>query len=587
MKLLNLNIFRMALLVVLSGLLTTWGNAEVSNGVLDKPSSTPTVQDISWTISGGIEIKDWLVIEESYGTDKPLVNTILKQTTNTIEYSNNMVYIRKHWKLENNALVVEQEIWPVSKAGRRSDLILKMKNIGKIERFYASSWRPKHASPEICNKWITPGQMDRLDGKDGYSNTTFFTILHRANEGVIMDRVMCNGYDTWGGGISDGAGDLSEFTWPMQAYGYWEWNQGHPDGPAEGGNSFLDHIYPPDGGSSQYRLTFFKDVSPEEIGKEGKRVFWQARKEYGERLFPDWEKYHQEPKEKVAFWAFVWNYPTGRVERDGVLWIENLRKMRKILDENGMADSQIYFWVWLYDGDKAGWGEFPLDRRDIKDFFAKIRPIHDVKLGLYVQAWLCNTESKVYKEHPEWFTDEYHTADNGGDAYCGKLPGWGDWVTSHIPSLIKAYDLDLVFLDSADWTTRWRGTHQQAREYFQKLSKVIHENGAIYVANSKVPYVDFGMYENVAGMDFAGDQSMVKSFHQYSFHNSVFGPEFTWSENVRATIEDSGKSILNYFIEHPEFIVRWPVHFEGKKNDRILKDNFTPWVQRRAELLNE
>jgi len=545
--------------------------------------ATPTVKDVSWTADGGIRVDRWLVIEEGYGRNTSLSNTILKQTKNEAVYCNDMVHITKQWELKDDTLIVRQRIWPVSEAGRRSDLILKILPLRSFEWFYTPYG---FSSPKISGKWIKAGETDRLQCgyRGAYSNSMTYTLLCGPKGGVMLDRVISNGYIAWEGGVSEAAGDFSRLTWPMLAFGHWSWNRGHP-GPVK---AWMENVYPPEGGSVEYRIHFFRDASREQLTSKAYSLYLRTRKQVAvERgIYEGWEKAHKDPPGRVGFCAFVWNSPPGRVTREGDVWIANLREMRRILDENGMADAVIYLWVWLYDGKRAGWGEFPLDCRDIKNFFSKARAVHDVKLGLYVNFWICSVEAPVYKAHPEWFTKEYHKSDGNEDAYAGKLPYWGDYLASQMPALIKAYDLDFVFFDGADWTTRWRGTHEQCRQFFRKVSQVLHEHDAEFLANGNVPFVDIGMKEGVAGMDEGKDRALADNVHNLSFHKQILGPEFTWSEAVRAPIEDSGRAILKYFIDRPEFIVRWPLHYTGAANEHILKDFFTPWVKRRAALTN-
>ena len=542
----------------------------------------PPPEDISWTEQGGLRIAGWLEIEEDYGAGGAIENTVIRSDDRSIAYSNELVRIHKRWRLEEGSLIVDQEILPASEAGRRSELLLKIRSLRKFEQFYTPY---AFSSPKISGRWIPAGEMARIECgyRGAYSNSMLYTLLYGGGHGVMFDRVLDNGYIVQEGGMRDALGDFSELTWPILSYGYFSWHRGHP-GPEKGGNGWMENLYPEEGGSAQYRVHFFEGASPEAMGVQAGERYHTARKELAAGIYEDWERFHRFPKDRIGFYAFVGGPWGGGMDKAGNAFADRLAILRDILDENGMEDAYIYFWILLYDAHRAGWGEFPLDHGETHRFYAKLRDrIHHLRLGLYVNLWLCSTEAPVYKEHPEWFTWEYHKTDGGEDAYAGKLPEWGDFLAGEMPALIKAYNLDCVFFDGADWATRWRGTHAECRHFFQQLSDVMHENGAEFLANTDVPYVDIGMREHTAGKGDQTDLELSENFERMSFHEAMFGPEFTaWGDQY---VKASGEAILKYYADKPQFIVRWPVHYGGDSHHRIAKEYFTPWVKQRAELL--
>ena len=558
------------------------------NGFADMP----TADSISWTENGGLTIDGWVEIEEDYGSGQPVENRVLRKDADSIEYENDLVRIRKRWRLEGSSLIVEQQIEPLTDAGKTSDLILNLKTLRKFERFYTPY---AFSSPEISGRWIKADETARLECgyRGAYSNSMTYTLLHGKQGGLMLDRILANGYLTGEGGIQDAHGDFSRLTWPMLAYCHWSWNRGHP-GPAPG-QAWFENIYPDEGGSVEYRIHFFDSLSPEKTLEQAGVLYTGVRKDFNLKQYRGWEQVHRAPEHPIGFFAFVGNWGkepyggSGYLKQTTSHYVANLKRMREVLDKNGLADSQIYFWVMLYDqaegipSPEGGWGIFPHDAQDLKDFYSELkREVHDIRLGVYVNFWICSVKAPVYKEHPEWFTHEYHHVDSGGDSYTGKLPEWGDYLADQMPGLLKAYDLDFIFFDGADWTTRWRGTHDQCRDFYIKISNVMHENGAEFVANTDIPFVDVGMYEFDAGEGEESDLELAANFEGRTFHDLIFSPFFVWRIWEREKIEASGKSILENFSDKPEFIVRWPVHFYDDLNEHVMNDFFTPFVERRA-----
>lgn len=562
-------------------------------------AAIPTAKDISWTANAGLKINNWLVFEEDYGSDEPLTNKILKQTADTIEYSNSLVKITKQWRLKGSSLIVNQQIEPLSEAGKHSELIFNITTLRNFERFYTPH---AYSSPKISGRWIEANESPRIQcGYHGaYSNSMLYTILHDSTGAIMMDRVMSNGYLVGQGGIKEANGDFSKIVWPMLSYGRYFWNPGLPKLYKEQ-KGWQEHVYPDDGGSIEYHLNFFDKISPAQTGSQANAIYLNTRRQIKEELmYKGWEEVHRDPEGTIGFFAFVgasWGElahgNTGRLMDSAAHYLNNFKRMRAILDENGMADAKIYFWIQVYDDSKdkagrGGWGEFPLDCQDVKDFFGQLRAeVHDIKLGVYVNYWLCSVEAKVYKEHPDWFTNEYHKTDPGEDAYAGKLPYWGDYLASRLPGLIRAYDLDFVFFDGADWTYRWRGTNEQCRDFFKQISKVMHDNGAEFVANGSIPFVDIGMFEYDAGESEQTDRDLANNLKDRTFHDLIFSPFFAWRSWQPELVEASGKSILKHFADKPAFIPRWPVHYRGEANEHIMKDFFTPFVQRRAAAIKK
>ena len=549
---------------------------------------------ITWTETAGLQVDGWLAVEEDYGASA--TNRVLRQTADTIEYENHLVRIRKRWRLEESTLVVEQDIEPLSEAGRTSQVILRVKPLRPFQRYYAPYG---FSSPDVSGRWIEAGELPRIECgyRGAYSNSMFYWLLHGERGALMFDRILANGFLVGQGGIREAAGDLSELVWPMLAYGHWSWQPGHP-GP-EKGQAWMDNLYPDEGGSVAYRIHFFDALSRDNLNKRADQLYTGVRKQFrAETLYRGWERYHRPPEKPIGLFAFVGNWGkepyggSGYLKQNAAHYLANLKRMRAILDDHGMADAQIYFWVMLYDQaednpqPEAGWGRFPLDAQDLKDFYADLRrEIHDLHLGVYVNFWLCSVKARVYRDHPEWFTSEFHHVDSGGDAYAGKLPGWADYLAGEIPAVLDAYDLDFIFFDGADWATRWRGSNQQCREFYMKISETMHAHNAEFVANSDIPFVDIGMYEWDTGQSEESDRALAADFGGRTFHKHMFCPMFAWRTWEPERLEASGRSLVENFADKPGFITRWPVHFYDALNEHVMNDFLVPFVKKRAEAL--
>ena len=581
--------FNMASAMVVGALLlTNLGNAEVVNSGGKRPQSIPTAEDISWTARGGIRVKGWLVLEDDYGTGQPVSNEVVAQSNDRLIYRNDLVQVTKTWELKDGSLIVKQDIRPLSQAGIRSEFKIKIKTLRAFEQFYTPY---AFSSPNISGKWIRSREMPELKCgyRGAYSNSMTYWLLTDGDEGVLFDRVAVNGYPNRQGGIEEASGDFTDITWPIIAFGYWDSHLGHPLGPPTGSGGWMDNIYPEQGGLAQYLLQFFAELKPREMAVRSAVIARDINKKLELDLwYKGWETVHRAPEDPIAFFAFIGADWGGGIERMASTWTNRLAEMRKIVDDNGMAQEQIYFWVMLYDArpdfrGRAGWGYFPLDRQEIKDFYALIRQnVHDIKLGLYVHPWNCSVETDVYKRHPEWFTTQQTKTDGGEEAYCGKLPEWGKWLVEQMPPLIEAYKLDFVFFDGLTWAPLWNGTIEQCREYLTNISNTMHAHGAEFVANTNVPYVDIGMYEFMLGQDEQADQAVSDNFEVYTYHEQLFCPFFFWHAGMRET-EVSGQSVLKHYLGKTEFIMRWPIHFGSEEKDQMLKDYFTPWIKAKSQ----
>ena len=559
-------------------------------------SAVPTAAELSWTESAGLQVEGWLAIEESYGESPAGDNEVLRRTADTIEYRNALVQITKQWRLEDNTLVVTQEITPLTEKGRTSEVTLRISTLRPFERFFTPY---AFSSPEISGEWIEAGEKPELKpGYHGaYSNSMLYWMLHGSGGGVMFDRVLTYGHLAWEGGISRAAGDFSELTWPMLGYGHWSWNRGHP-GPIK---DWMKNVYPEEGGTVEYRLHFFGPGPKEEIGNQAYGKYLGTRKQVARerKIFEGWEKIHRPKQDTIAFYTFVgYNWkPWGIAGMGGYsgpetltkatpYYVDHFKRMRAILDEHGLEDAYIYFWVHPLDGLDAGWGHFPLDIEPTKALFAELREeVHHIRLGAYVNFWLCATHAEVYQQHPEWFTTEYHKTDRGSDSYAGKLPEWGDFMVEQLPRYVEAYGLDFLFCDGADWAPRWRGTHEQSRKFFTDVSNALHDVGAEFWANGNIPFVDMGMDEQVAGESVESDRILAENFHNITYHERMMGPMFSWRSWKPLLFFRSGQSLLDHFADRPEFLVRWPVQYAGEDMDYILDHYFTEFAERRAAAL--
>ena len=442
--------------------------------------------------------------------------------------------------------------------------------------------------PKISGRFIKRGELPEIREpyKGACTNSTMFCILIGNKVSLMIDRFMANGYTLQGtnGCPSWVDGNLQALVFPM--FGHWGreyWNPGQIEPMA----TWRKNVYPEGGGTLEYRLYFLNETKKEEVAKLATSIYYLSRKESLEKYYyPRWREVSSTPKDKIAFCAFVAGNWGGGIENMSNSYFSCLKQMREILDQNGLKDYYIYFWVMLYDKKRAGWGYFPTNVEEIKKFYSMLREkIHNIKLGLYVNYWCGSAKVPAYREHPEWYTAQKYTCDGGDPGYMGKLPGWGKYVIEGTTKIIKAYNLDFVFLDNAGFSPAYQGTIEQNQAYAKRLDEAVHKMGAYTVGNGNCPYWDINYLETRAGDNECRDRENVEQYHNKFFGDFIFGPEIhPLNPGIKIPPEEklrkSGEAFLKWYADKPQFIPRFPVHFGGNLRNILIKEIFTPYVKK-------
>ena len=117
------------------------------------------------------------------------------------------------------------------------------------------------------------------------------------------------------------------------------------------------------------------------------------------------------------------------------------------------------------DGWQVGFGDWEIDYEKfpngLKPVFNHIKA-KGMKPGLWLSMGAASTDSKVFKEHPEWFAkykngNFVNLHDGGTDRYSACFTtGWRNYIRDKILNLVKEHGLEYVKLDFAILTSAYR-----------------------------------------------------------------------------------------------------------------------------------
>jgi len=526
-------------------------------------------------------------VAENYGFADSAGNRMLEQGEGWVRYENEHIECRKSVEMREHCLIVRQAIKWQTVQGRNSDLILRIRFHRPFDYYYSAYG---FSSPKILGRFIPRGEMPEI--KEAYrgacTNSTKYCLFVGRKASVMIDRLMANGYVVYGN-PSRVSGDLATATYPM--FGWWGlagWNPGQTD-PV---STFRKNRYSEEGGTIEYRFHFFDTGVKEEAQTLAADAYYGQRKEaLAERYYPDYESICRPPRKKIAFTALVAANWAGGVRKAMGSWTAKLKEMRGILDDAGLSDHQMYFWLMLWDGKRAGWGHFPPDTQVVHDFYSMVRRIPNVRLGLYVNYWAASVESTVYKDHPEYFSSRRVNCDGGDKGFMGKLPEWGEFMAREVPKVVEAYGLDFVFFDNAGFSELGRGTIPQNQHYARSLATAVHRAGAFTIANGDCPYWDYNYREFRAGDSEVQDREVTGHFQRWHFKKVILTPEFhPLGTMIRARghepshwIHVTGRALLKSYADRPQFVPRFPVHFGGSLHRTMIDQYFKPYVRKLAQ----
>lgn len=118
------------------------------------------------------------------------------------------------------------------------------------------------------------------------------------------------------------------------------------------------------------------------------------------------------------------------------------------------------------DGWQVGFGDWEID---YEKFPNGLKPVFDyikskgMKPGLWLSMGAASTNSKVFKEHPEWFVKSrdgefvnLHSEQEQGRYSACFTTGWKDYILNKILGLVKEHGLEYVKLDFAIAASAYR-----------------------------------------------------------------------------------------------------------------------------------
>lgn len=148
------------------------------------------------------------------------------------------------------------------------------------------------------------------------------------------------------------------------------------------------------------------------------------------------------------------------------------------------------------DGWQDNYGDWNIDKTKFPD---GLKPVFDyikslgMKPGLWVSVGSASPESKVYKEHPEWFVigkdgnfANLHIADNVSQIRSASFnTGWKDYIKKILLKFSLDYGLEYLKLDFAVVTSPYRFNNEESGDYATNHGFTDH-NESFYVSYERV-----------------------------------------------------------------------------------------------------
>ena len=149
------------------------------------------------------------------------------------------------------------------------------------------------------------------------------------------------------------------------------------------------------------------------------------------------------------------------------------------------------------DGWQSNYGDWEID---YKKFPNGLKPVFDyikslgMKPGLWVSVGSAAANSKVYKEHPEWFVKDknndfvnLHTNGNSTDVRSACFStGWNEYIKAKLMKLSLEYGLEYLKLDFAVVTSPYRFDPEVSGCYAKDHPNHLDHNESLYVNYERV-----------------------------------------------------------------------------------------------------
>jgi hypothetical protein len=254
------------------------------------------------------------------------------------------------------------------------------------------------------------------------------------------------------------------------------------------------------------------EYSPTVIGLHGGdwRPAWEAYR----RWFRSWYK---PDHPRLDWYQHVWNFRTwwthtmgdGRPEWN----LFDLKKgeyqteafLKRDLEQFGQVD-MIHFFDWRISKQYGAYGDFSHydDIGGLDKFRAMVKYLqdHGIRVGLYLDCYLCSRKSLVGQQHgEEWavrrqdgqFGDAYSTPEDPMLNMCVLHPGWQDYLAQTCARVARETGCDGIYLDEGmtDYEAYWcwskdhghsvPGTNQAGlNELARKTRAALPTNVALY-----------------------------------------------------------------------------------------------------------
>lgn len=240
-----------------------------------------------------------------------------------------------------------------------------------------------------------------------------------------------------------------------------------------------------------------------------------------------WALYYKMP-ELLATYSHLETMPEWcQKVKYGTLWnppyftdfANSIRELCKRLGEDAFVTVGVF--GWSLDGDYETERPFLTETLQFvftpqywKQAVETIQKHPRIKVGLYIQGMLIDSESQCYREHPDWVIRDvsgkpvdFGFKDNPvGDMFIGN-PLVKEWVEHHlsrIKAVCQTYDCGYIYLDgggyteAVDWAMRRAINFADCRRLNEAVFKAVRSTGVsrgLLINSQNAPFSDMSWLE--------------------------------------------------------------------------------------------